>query len=363
MFWKKSKKMKKGDNLSFKIGNRKVGFGEPVFVVAEMSANHLQNFERAKLIIKTAAECGVDAVKLQLYTPDTLTIDCSKEWFVVKGSNPDWEGMTLYDLYKDAYMPWEWYPELKNIAQECGVILFSTAYDKTAVDFLEKMNVPAYKIASFELNDIELLKKIAKTGKPIIISKGMATLEEIELAISTLRENGCSDIVLLHCVSSYPAKLEDMNLATIQDIKNKFNVVVGLSDHSLGISAAVASVALGAKLIEKHFTLKRADGGADASFSLEPKELKELVKSVREAEKAVGRVQYGILESESGNIVGRRSLFVVKDVKAGQEFTRENIQCIRPGYGLAPKFLPEILNRKALKDISRGTPLNWNLIS
>lgn len=345
-----------------KIGNRKIGQEDPCFIIAEMSANHNQDFERAKEIVRAAAECGADAIKVQTYTPDTLTIDCSKESFIVKNNNPDWEGMTLYELYKKAYMPWEWYAELKEIAEDCGIILFSTAYDKTAVDFLEKMNVPAYKIASFELNDIELLKKIAKTGKPVIISKGMATLEETELAISTLQENGCADIALLHCVSSYPAELEDMNLATIPDIKNKFNIVVGLSDHSLGISAAVTSIGLGASIIEKHFTLNRKDGGVDSSFSIEPTELKELVKYVKEAEKTIGKTQYGILESESGNIVGRRSLFVVKDVKAGQELTRENIQCIRPGYGLAPKFLPEILNRKALKDIKRGTPLNWNLI-
>ena len=355
--------MKKENKLSFKIGNRKVGFGEPVFIIAEMSANHLQDLERAKLIIKAAAECGADAVKLQIYTPDTLTIDCSKEWFVVKDSNPDWEGMTLYDLYKKAYMPWEWYAELKEIAEDCGIILFSTAYDKTAVDFLEKMNIPAYKIASFELNDIELLKKIAKTGKPVIISKGMADLEETELAISTLRENGVSDIALLHCVSSYPAKLEDMNLATIPDIKERFNVVAGFSDHSLGISAAVASIALGASIVEKHFTLNRADNGPDATFSLEPKELESLVKFVREVEKTVGKVQYGPVEREKANIVARRSLFVVKDIKAGQEFTQDNVRSIRPGYGLAPEFLPEILNRKALKDISRGTPLNRSLIN
>lgn len=348
---------------NFKIGNREIGPGNPVFIVAEMSANHNQDFEKAKKIIKAAADCGADAVKLQTYTPETLTIDCAKEHFIVKGSNPDWEGMTIYELYKKAYMPWEWQPKLKKIAEELGIILFSTAYDETAVDFLEKMDVLVYKIASFELTDIALLKKIATTRKPVIISKGMASLEEIEMAISTLRQNGASDIALLHCVSSYPAELEDMNLATITDIAKRFKVVPGLSDHSLGISVPVTSVALGACVIEKHFTLRRNDGGPDNSFSLEPKELRELVKSVREAEKAIGRVCYVPLEKEKANIVARRSLFVVRDVKAGQEFTQKNVRSIRPGYGLAPKFLPEILGKKATKDIEWGTPLSWSLVS
>lgn len=347
---------------NFKIGNREIGPGNPVFIIAEMSANHNQDFERAKKIIKIACQCGVDAIKLQTYTPDTLTIDCSKEWFVVKDNNPDWDGKTLYELYKKAYMPWEWHLELKKIAEEYGVIVFSTAYDETSVDFLEKMNVPAFKIASSELNDIELLKKIAGAKKPIFISKGMSSLEETETAISILREDGASGIALLHCVSSYPAKLEDMNLATILDIKERFNVVPGLSDHSLGISAAITSVGLGACVIEKHFTLQRADGGLDSSFSLEPDELNELVKSVRQAEKVIGKVQYGFVEQEKPNIIGRRSLFAIQDIKAGEEFTRENIRCIRPGYGLAPKFLPEILGKKAIKNIERGTPFDQNLI-
>ncbi len=347
---------------NFKIGNREIGPGNPVFIIAEMSANHSQDFERAKKIIKAACECGADAVKLQTYTPDTLTIDCKKESFIVKNSNPDWNGKTLYELYKTAYMPWEWYPELKKIAQECGVILFSTAYDETSVDFLEEMQTPAYKIASFEINDVELLKKVAKTGKPIILSKGMASIEEVELAISTLRENGAKDIILLHCISSYPAKLEDMNLATILDIKEKFNAVPGLSDHSLGISVAITSIALGACVIEKHFTLKRADGGLDSSFSVEPDELKQLVKCVREAEKAIGKIQYGPTESEKPNIIGKRSLFVVENIKTGEVFTHKNVRSIRPGYGLAPKFLPEVFGKKSVKDIERGTPLDQSLI-
>ena|SRR3989338_1526881 len=348
---------------NFKIGNREIGPGNPVFIIAEMSANHNQDFERAKEIIKSAAESGADAIKIQTYTPDTLTIDCKKESFIIKDANPDWDGKKLYELYKTAYMPWEWYSELRKTAEDCGIIIFSTAYDETSVDFLEKMDIPAYKIASFELNDINLLVKIAKTEKPIIISKGMATIEEIELALSTLRNNGAKDIALLHCVSSYPAKPEDMNLITISDLEEKFRTVPGLSDHSLGITMSIESVAFGACVIEKHFTLKRSDGGPDSSFSIEPKELKQLVESVREAEKAIGKIQYGIIESELANIAGRRSLFVVRDIKAGQEFTTENIRSIRPGYGLAPKFLPEILGKKAAKDIERGTPLNRGLVA
>ena len=348
---------------NFKIGNREIGPGNPVFIIVEMSANHNQDFERAKEIIKSAAESGADAIKLQTYTPNTLTINCSEESFIVRGSNPDWEGLTLYDLYTKAYMPWEWQPKLQKIAEDCGIILFSTPYDETAVNFLEKMDVPVYKIASFELVDIEFLKKVAETKKPVIISKGMATIEEIELALSTLRNNGAKDIALLHCVSSYPAKPEDMNLITISDLEEKFRTVPGLSDHSLGITMSIESVAFGACVIEKHFTLKRSDGGPDSSFSIEPKELKQLVESVREAEKAIGKIQYGIIESELANIAGRRSLFVVRDIKAGQEFTTENIRSIRPGYGLAPKFLPEILGKKAAKDIERGIPLNWGLVA
>lgn len=352
--------MNKEYNL--KIGNRKVGPGNPVFIIAEISANHNQDFKRAEKMIRIACECGVDAVKLQTYTPDTLTIDSSNKWFLIKDSNPDWNGKTLYELYKKAYMPWEWYSKLNKIAKKCGVILFSTAYDETSVDFLEKMNVPAYKVASFELNDTNLLVKIAKTGKPVFISKGMASLEETKTAVSILRANGASGIALLHCVSSYPAKLEDMNLATIPDIKEKFDVVPGLSDHSLGIFAAITSVGLGACVIEKHFTLRRADGGLDSSFSLEPDELKELVKSVRQAEKVIGKVQYGLIEKEKPNIIGRRSLFVVENIKAGEAFTAKNVRSIRPGYGIAPKFLLEIIGKKAIKNIERGTPLEWSLI-
>jgi len=353
--------MNQKNNLNFKIGKREVGEAQPVFVVAEISGNHNQNFKRAKELVKSACQCGADAVKLQTYTPDTLTIDSSKKWFRVK-VNSAWKGKTLYELYKEAYTPWEWQPKLKKIANSYGIPLFSTPFDETSVDFLEKMGVPAYKIASFEIVDIELLKKVAQTKKPVIISRGMSSLPELKLAVSTLRKYGTPSIAILHCVSSYPAKPEEMNLATISDIKKRFGVITGLSDHSLSPLVPVVAVALGASIIEKHFTLSRADGGSDAAFSLEPEEFKELVKSVRETEKVIGRVRYGAGKKESENIVFRRSLFVVKDIKKGEKFTHENIRCIRPGYGLQPRFLSKALGRKAKKDIKRDTPLNWSLI-
>jgi len=354
--------MAKIHSKTINIGSRQVGAGQPVFVVAEISGNHNQSFKRAKELVKNACESGADAVKLQTYTPDTLTINCSKKWFQVK-VNPAWKGKTLYELYKEAYTPWKWQPELKKIAESYGIPLFSTPFDESAVDFLEKLKVPAYKIASFETGDIELLKKVARTKKPVIISRGITSFKELGLAISILRKNGTSSLAVLHCISSYPARTEEMNLSTIPVIREKFNVVTGLSDHSLGISAAIASVVLGASIVEKHFTLRRSDGGPDAAFSLEPQEFKELVKTVREAEKAIGSPQFNVGKIEAKNIVFRRSLFVVKNIKKGQKFTRENIRCIRPGYGLACKYLPKILNKKSTKIVEKGTPLNWKLIS
>jgi len=349
------------NNLDFKFGNKTIGPNSPVFIIAEVSGNHNQSFERAKKIVRVACECRVDAVKLQTYTPDTLTIDSSKEWFQVK-VNEAWKGKTLYQLYQEAYTPWEWHSELKEIANSYGIPLFSSVFDETAVDFMEKIDTPGYKVASFELIDIELLKKIASTKKPVIMSRGMASLEELKLAIDTLKENGTTDLAVLHCVSSYPTKPEELNLATIPDMRKRFNVVSGLSDHTLGISAAIASVVLGASVIEKHLTLRRTDGGPDAAFSLEPEELKRLVESVREVEKAIGQPSYGSGKRESENIVFRRSLFVVENIKAGGQFTRKNVRCIRPGYGLAPKFLLELLGQKASRDIERGTPLTLDLI-
>lgn len=340
---------------------RKIGPGQPAFIIAEMSGNHNQDINRAYKIIDAAAEAGVDAVKLQTYTADTLTIDCDNEYFQVK-VNDAWKGQTLYSLYKLAYTPWDWQPKLKEYGESKGLVVFSTPFDETAVDFLEKMNVVLYKVASFETGDLELLQKIGRTKKSVIISRGMTSAEELDLAIKTLREAGAPKVAVLHCVSSYPATPDQMNLATIPDIAKKFGVVSGLSDHTLGTTVSLTSIGLGASIIEKHFTLRRVDGGPDAGFSLEPEEMKNLVKAVREAEMAIGRPNYETDSKEAENKVFRRSLFVVKDIKKGEIFTRDNIRCIRPGYGLAPSYLPEILGKTANSDIKRGTPLSWKLV-
>lgn len=347
--------------MEIKIGEKKIGQGHPVFIVAEMSGNHNQSYERALKIIDAAKEAGVDAVKLQTYTPDTITINSDKEYFQIK-VNDAWKDQTLYELYKKSYTPWDWQPKLKKYAESKGLLLFSTPFDNTAVDFLEKMDVPVYKVSSFEVIDIPLLKRIGQTKKPVIMSRGMASIEEIELALGILKKFGCPEAALLHCVSSYPAKAEEMNLTTIADMEKRFRLVIGLSDHTFGITTAVTSVALGIRIIEKHLTLSRADGGPDAAFSLEPEEFKRLVASVREAEKALGRPSYGAGISESKNIIFRKSLFAVEDIEEGERFTAENIRSIRPGYGLAPKFYDEVIGRKAAVDIGRGMPLNWNLI-
>jgi pseudaminic acid synthase len=336
---------------------------EQVIVVAEISGNHNGEYEEAEKLVRAACESGADAVKLQMYTPDTMTINCDNKYFQVE-VNEAWKGRTLYDLYKIAYTPWEWQPKLEKIAKEYNIPLFSTAFDSSAVDYLEQnMDVPVHKVASFETSNLELLRKIAQTKKPVIISRGMTSLEDLELAYKTLKDNGCSSIAILHCVSAYPAKPEDMNLATIQDLKQRFqDAVVGLSDHTLTTETAVASVALGAKIIEKHFCLDRTKGGVDSGFSLEPSEFKELVRQVKNVSKAVGKPGYKVGKREKENLIFRRSLFVVKDIKAGEEFTRENIRCIRPGYGLSPKHLQEILGKKAKQDIKRGTPISWGVI-
>lgn len=342
------------------IAGRKIGEGQTTFIIAEMSANHKQKFEVAVEILKAAKDCGADAVKLQTYTPDTLTINSDNEYFKIKDTL--WKGETLYNLYKKAYTPWDWQPKLKEIADELGIILFSTPFDRTAVDFLEKMEVPAYKVASFELVDIPLIEYIASKGKPIIMSTGMATFEEISEAVEAAKGARAKDIALLKCTSAYPAKVEEMNLKTIPHLSQKFNVVSGLSDHTQGIAVPVASVALGASIIEKHFTLSRSKGGPDAAFSLEPKEFKTMVEAVKTTEKALGTVHYGFTEEEVKSRVFRRSLFVVKDIKAGNKLTEKNVKSIRPGYGLSPKYLKDILGKKVKKDIKRGTPLNWNLL-
>src|SRR3989344_1522261 len=342
-------------------GKKYIGPGHPVFIIAEMSGNHNQNIQRAYKIIDAAVKAGVDAIKLQTYTPDTITIDSDEKYFQVK-VNKDWKGQTLYNLYKKAYTPWEWQPKLKKYAESKGLICFSTPFDSTAVDFLEKLGMQLYKVASFEIVDSPLLERIGKTKKPVIMSRGMATEEEIRLAIRTLKRYGCPAIALLHCVSSYPTQPDQMNLATIPDIAKMFNIVPGLSDHTLGTVVSVASIPLGARIIEKHLTLKRSDGGPDATFSLESHELKELVQSIRTVELAIGKPHYGADPKESENIVFRKLLFVVKNIKAGERFTPKNVRVIRPGYGLAPKYINKIIDKKSAKNIKRGTPLSWDLV-
>jgi len=348
-------------NTFITIKNKKIGKNFPVFIIAEMSANHLQKFNNAVKIIKAAKEAGADAIKLQTYTPDTITIDCDNEYFQIKQGTL-WDGQTLYELYKKAYTPWEWQPKLKKIAEEEGLVFFSSVFDKTAVDFLEGINVPAYKIASFEITDIPLIEYVASKGKPIIISTGIATLSDIEEAVNACKRMGNNQIALLKCTSAYPAPLEDVNLRTIPNLADTFKTVVGLSDHTLGISVPIASVALGVSIIEKHLTLDRSLGGPDAAFSLEPDEFKAMVKSVREVEKALGKVSYDLTEKMKKSRELSRSLFVVKDMKAGEIFTEENVRSIRPGYGLAPKYLKDILGKIAPRDFKRGNPLSGELI-
>lgn len=345
-----------------KIEHKLIGESNPVFVVAELSGNHLQNFELAVETIKAMKESGADAVKLQTYTSDTITIDSNNEYFKIKQGTL-WDGKTLYQLYKEAYTPWEWQPKLKEIAENEGLICFSSAFDKTAVDFLEEMNVPAYKIASFEITDIPLIEYIASKGKPIIISTGIATLSDIEEAVNACKKMGNDQIAILKCTSAYPAPLNEVNLRTIPNIVDAFRVVVGISDHTLGISVPIAAVALGAKILEKHFILDRKLGGPDSSFSLEPTEFKAMVSAVREVETALGKVSYELTEKMKKSREFSRSLFVIKDMKEGEEFTEENIRSIRPGYGLPPKYLKDVLGRRAARDIQRGTPLSWEMVS
>ena len=348
-------------NPHIEIDDRRVGPDCPTYIVAEMSANHNQDFEQAVQIIQAAKEAGADAVKLQTYTPDTLTIDCDNEYFRITGTL--WDGRTLYDLYGEAYTPWDWQPRLKEIANELGLDLFSTPFDDTAVDFLEEMGVPVYKVASFENVDLPLLRRIARTGKPMIMSTGMAALAEIDEAVRTIREAGGGQLALLKCTSAYPALPEEMNLRTIPHLVEAFGVPVGLSDHTLGIAVPVAAVALGACIVEKHFALSRALPGPDSAFSLEPHEFEAMVEAVRTTEKARGTVRYGVSGGEAESRVFRRSLFVVRDVKSGEIFTTDNVRPIRPGYGLHSRYLDEVLGRRASRDIKRGTPLSWSLVA
>ena len=345
---------------SIEINGRPIGAGYPVYVIAELSANHGQSFDQAAGLVRAAKASGADAVKLQTYTADTLTIDCAKEFFRIDGTL--WHGRTLYDLYREAFTPWEWQPKLKALADDLGMDLFSTPFDASAVDFLEAMQVPAHKIASFENCDIGLIQTIAATGKPIIASTGMATLAEIAELVETAKAGGSTQLALLKCTSAYPAPPEEMNLRTIPHLAAAFAVPVGLSDHTLGAAAAIAAVSLGACIIEKHFTHSRSAGGPDSAFSLEPPEFKQMVDGIRVAEKALGTIHYGLSSAELKSRVFRRSLFVVKDLKAGENFTGENIRSIRPAHGLHTRHLPNILGRAATRDLERGTPLSWDMV-
>jgi pseudaminic acid synthase len=346
--------------MDIAINGRVIGPEHPPYIVAEMSANHNKDFSRAMEIIKAAQEAGADAVKLQTYTPDTITIDCDNKYFRIKGT--PWQGKKLYELYEEAYTPWDWQPELMRVANDLGLDFFSTPFDGSAVDFLEKMKVPAYKVASFEIVDIPLLRKIARTGKPIILSTGMATLDEIRESVETVMDEGNQKIALLRCVSAYPAPPDEMNLRTIPHLAETFGVPVGISDHTLGSAVAIAAVSLGACIVEKHLTLSRSDSGPDSAFSLEPSEFKEMVKEVRTAEKAIGKVCYDVTDGQRPSLVFRRSLFVVKDVKAGEPFTKANVRAIRPGHGLHTRELERVLGKRAKVDIRMGTPLSWKLI-
>lgn len=343
------------------IGNFKVNDKSPCFIIAELSANHGHDINIAKETIKAAKECGADAIKLQTYTADTITIDCDNKYFQINQGTL-WDGTTLYKLYQEAYTPWEWQKELKEYAESLDLVCFSSPFDKSSVDFLEDLDVPAYKVASFEINDIPLIEYIASKGKPIIISTGIATLEDIELAVETCKKAENDNIILLKCTSQYPAKLEDANLNTMVDLKERFGVTIGLSDHTMDIEVPITAVALGAKVIEKHFILDRSIGGPDADFSLDKKEFKAMVDSVRKAEKAKGIVSYDLDEKKIKSREFSRSLFIVKDVKKGDIITKENIRSIRPGYGLHTKYYDEVLGKKFNDDLKKGTPLSFDVI-
>ena len=344
------------------IASREITAGRAVWIVAELSANHHHSFEQAVRLIEAAKHAGADAVKLQTYTPDTITIDCDLPHFRI-GGRTLWDDRTLYSLYREAYTPWEWQPKLKAIANELGMVLFSAPFDPAAVAFLEAMDIPAYKIASSEIVDLPLIQAVARTGRPIIMSTGMATLAEIDEAIVTARDAGAAQIALLKCTAAYPAPPEEMNLRTIPHLAEAFGLPVGLSDHTVGIATPVAAVALGACIVEKHLTLSREVPGPDSTFSLEPREFAAMAEAVRVAEKALGEVRYEVTEREAASRIFRRSLFVVKDMSAGEVFTKENIRSIRPGHGLHTRHLGEVLGRRAVQRVRRGTPLKWELIA
>jgi len=347
-----------------KIGNKFIGPGHPTFVIAEMSGNHNMDYSRAEAIVRAAKETGVDAIKLQTYTADTITLNSKEECFLTD-PNGLWADQTLYELYEKAYTPWEWQPKLKELADELGIMLFSSPFDVTAVDFLEKMDVPAYKIASYEMNDTQLIKKVAETGKPIIMSTGISDIEDINTAINICKSVGNDQIILLKCTSEYPAPYENMNLKMIPNLSETFNCVAGLSDHSMGDEVAIAAVTLGACVVEKHFTLDRADGGVDSAFSMDIREMTDMVEHIRHIEAALGKVDYTLTKDQINDRHFSRSLFAAADIKAGEVFTYENVRSVRPNNGLPVKYLEQMIGKKATRDLNYATPLSlkdveWN---
>ncbi len=344
-----------------RIGDKIISESSPTFIVAEMSGNHNMDFDRAVEIIKAAKEAGADAVKIQTYTADTITLNCDDPCFQITQGTL-WDGVTLHKLYETAYTPWEWQPRLQKLAQDMGLILFSSPFDFTSVDFLEEMNVPAYKIASFEITDIPLIRKIARLGKPVILATGIARLADIELAMRTCREEGNEQVILLKCCSAYPTPYEDVNLRTIPSMRETFDCLTGLSDHTMGFAVAAGAVALGARMVEKHMTLRRSDGGPDAAFSMEPQEFKEMVDNIRTLEKALGRVSYDLSDKQLREREHSRSLFVARDMRAGEVFTPENLRSVRPADGLHTMYYEQLLGKKITRDAKLGTPMSWELV-
>jgi pseudaminic acid synthase len=344
------------------ILNQSIGYHHQPFIIAEMSGNHNQSLERALEIVESAAKAGAHALKIQTYTADTMTLDINQGEFYISDPSSLWVGNSLYKLYQEAYTPWEWHKPIFDRCQELGMIGFSTPFDESAVDFLESLQVPLYKIASFENTDLPLIRKVALTGKPMIISTGMATIAELDETVRTAREAGCQDLILLKCTSTYPANPENTNLLTIPHLRDLFNVQVGLSDHTMGIGAAIASVALGATVIEKHFTLSRAEGGVDSAFSMEPEQMRQLVVESERAWQALGKITYGATDAEKASLKFRRSIYIAQDMRAGDIFTSDNLRIVRPNLGLSPKYYNLILGKKLKQDTKKGTPLNWNLL-
>jgi pseudaminic acid synthase len=344
------------------IGNHKIGSGQPPFIIAEMSGNHNQSLERALEIVEAVAKTGAHALKIQTYTPDTMTLDLNEREFHISDHNSLWSGTSLYQLYGQAYTPWEWHQPIFERARELGILAFSTPFDDTAVDLLESLDVTCYKIASFENTDLPLIRRVAATGKPMIISTGMASIAELDDTVRAAREAGCKDLILLKCTSTYPATADNTNILTIPHMRELFGCEVGLSDHTMGVGVSVASVALGATVIEKHFTLNRADGGVDSTFSMEPSEMSQLVLETERAWQALGHVSYGATKAEKKSIIFRRSLYVVQDLKAGDVLTTHNVRAIRPGLGLPTKYLEKVLGMKVNEDTKRGTALTWTLL-